>query len=79
MDYKYYLILKKDRQFKVLATSTDVDVNYILLRYNASKYIELDVHTYFSYIYAFYAGNEQYFHKPGCKKVTSDTTTTMCH
>lgn len=71
MEYKYYLILKKDRSFVVLAVPSEVDVNLVLLRYNAPDYIELDVHTYFSYIYRYYGSVEQYWKKPG-RKVQND-------
>lgn len=79
MEYRYYLILKKTREFVVIAMPSTKDINVALLRYNAPVYMELDIHTYFSYIYKFYDGQEQYWENSGHKPRSSDTTTTMCH
>lgn len=59
--YRYFLILKKTREFKVIAIADDKDPNIMKIRYNAPILIELSVHDYFSYIYKFYEGNEQYW------------------
>jgi len=59
--FRYFLILKKDRTFRVEAISSLKDPNVMKVRYNAYDLIELSVHDYFRYIYAFYGGVEQYW------------------
>ena len=62
-DYRYFLVLKKNREFKVVAIDKNKDPNIMLIRYNAAILLELTIHEYFDYTYKFYDGNLQYFNQ----------------
>lgn len=60
-DYRYFLVLKETREFKVMALESHKDPNAMKIKYNAPILVELTIHEYFEYIYKFYGGNLQYF------------------
>lgn len=59
--YRYFLILKQNREFVIFALERTKDVYAIKLRYNAPVCIELTIHEYFEYSYIYYENHFQYW------------------
>lgn len=53
----YYIIFMKFRKFKVIESKHDL--GFIQLRHDSKLVYEIDVRTYYKFIYEYYSGNEQ--------------------
>lgn len=71
--YNYYLLLKKDFEFIIIAMQKDKDVHMAKMRYNAPLAIQLTLHEYFEYSYIYYEGNCRYWNMPKNEATTKDS------
>ena len=70
--YNYYLLLKMNGEFVILAMQKEKDIYIAKMRYNAPLAIQLTLHEYFEYSYIYYNGNCRYWNMPKNEATTKD-------